>query len=64
MCGPRESILGIEPGIIVRKFITGLPERFILAKGASSLQGALVRAEASTGKALSIATFNRDCRAG
>jgi 2',3'-cyclic-nucleotide 2'-phosphodiesterase len=64
MCGPKESILGIEPGIIVRKFITGLPERFILAKGASSLQGALVRAEASTGKALSIATFNRDCRAG
>jgi 2',3'-cyclic-nucleotide 2'-phosphodiesterase len=64
MCGPKDSILGIEPEIIVRKFITGLPERFLLAKGQSSLQGALVRADASTGKALSIETFNRDFHAG
>jgi 2',3'-cyclic-nucleotide 2'-phosphodiesterase len=61
MCGPLDSILGIEPEIIVRKFVRGLPERFHLAKGLIGLQGALMRVEAATGRALSIEPFEREC---
>jgi 2',3'-cyclic-nucleotide 2'-phosphodiesterase len=61
MCGPQDSILGIEPEIIVRKFISALPERFHLAKGSNGLQGALLRINPDTGQSLSIELFRRDC---
>jgi 2',3'-cyclic-nucleotide 2'-phosphodiesterase len=61
MCGPQDSILGIEPEIIIKKFITALPQRFHLAKGPMGLQGALLSVDPSTGRALSIEAFTRDC---
>jgi metallophosphoesterase (TIGR00282 family) len=42
MCGPMDSCLGMDNDIILRKFMTGLPQRFELAKGPSMLNGALM----------------------
>lgn len=42
MCGPVDSCLGMDNDIILRKFRTGLPQRFELAKGSSMLNGVVL----------------------
>lgn len=37
MTGPRDSILGVDKDIVIRKFITGMPARFEIASGESLL---------------------------
>jgi metallophosphoesterase (TIGR00282 family) len=53
--GPHESVIGREIEPVLRKFLTYQPQRFPVARGRVLLQGALVEADAHTGKALSIA---------
>jgi metallophosphoesterase (TIGR00282 family) len=57
MTGPYESIIGIEKGLALRKFLTGMPVRFTTAKRDPRLCGVLVEADAATGRALSIERF-------
>ena len=33
MCGPKDSVIGIEPDIIINKFLTQMPMRFKIARG-------------------------------
>ena len=54
MTGPCESVLGREIGAVVRHFVTQLPERFEVAREGVEFQGALVRADEKTGRAVSI----------
>lgn len=42
MCGPKDSVLGVEPATIIEKFRTKLPVRFRFATGKSVLEGALL----------------------
>jgi len=56
MCGPEDSCLGMDSGIILRKFRTGLPERFELAKGPCMLNGALIELE--NGRCRSISAWH------
>ncbi|MBS4031313.1 MAG: TIGR00282 family metallophosphoesterase [Clostridiales bacterium] len=59
MTGPYESILGIEPEIIIRKFITQLPARFEVAKGETyQFNGVIVEIDSETGLALKIERFS------
>ena len=32
MCGPRDSVIGVEPEPVIRKFLTGMPARFTVAE--------------------------------
>jgi metallophosphoesterase (TIGR00282 family) len=54
MTGPVESVIGVDPDVVVRKFLTGMPERFETAKGAAQFQGAVVEIDAGSGMALGI----------
>lgn len=54
MTGPSESVIGVEADIVVRKFLTGMPERFETAKGPAQLQGAVVEIDPGSGLALGI----------
>lgn len=54
MCGPADSIIGMDAGIILRRFVTRLPSRFEVAKGPARLEGALCEIDAATGRAVSI----------
>ncbi len=55
MTGPYESILGVEPEIIIRKFLTHLPARFEVAKGNTcQLNGVIVEVDIETGYAVDI----------
>ncbi len=58
MCGPSESILGREVDPIVRRFMSNLPAPFPVARGEVRLCGAIVRVEAASGRALSVARLN------
>lgn len=59
MTGPYESILGVEPGLIIRKFLTQMPVRFEVAKDpVCQLNGVVVEVDAGTGKAQNIERVN------
>ncbi|NMB00532.1 MAG: YmdB family metallophosphoesterase, partial [Firmicutes bacterium] len=42
MCGPIHSILGVEPEVVIGKFLTQLPTRFSVAKGPARLTGVVI----------------------
>jgi len=54
MTGPSESVIGVEAEIVVRKFLTGMPERFETAKRDPQLQGVVVDVDPGSGTALGI----------
>lgn len=55
MTGPSESVIGREVAPVLRKFVTGMPSRFEVAKGAAVLEGALLELERASGRAIAIA---------
>jgi len=54
MCGVQASALGMDPGNVLDRFLTTLPQRFKLAKGEPELRGAVVDADVATGAATGI----------
>ncbi|MCG9894510.1 MAG: TIGR00282 family metallophosphoesterase [Fimbriimonadaceae bacterium] len=54
MCGPLNSILGMNKDVILRRFLGGLPERFEVAEGPSVISGAVIRVQTSVGRATGI----------
>ncbi len=51
MCGPVDSVLGIDKDLILRRFLTHMPVKFEVASGRSVVQGVLVDVDADTGQA-------------
>lgn len=54
MCGPRDSVIGMDRETILRRFRTTLPERFEVANEPGVISGVVVRVERETGRATSI----------
>jgi len=54
MCGPYNSILGVQKEMIIDKLVTGLPKKWELAGGPVQFNAVLVDADPQTGKAKSI----------
>lgn len=54
MTGPVDSVIGVAPELAISRFLTGMPNRFEPARGPAMLQGALIRIDPDTGRALSI----------
>jgi len=52
--GPQESILGRDIAPVIRRFLTGMPQRFEVAQERVVLHGALVEIDAATGRAIGI----------
>jgi len=52
--GPHESVLGREIEPIIRRFLTGMPQRFEVAKNNVQLHGAVIEIDDASGKALKI----------
>jgi len=60
MTGSQAGIIGVEKEEIIRKFVTGLPFRFKVAKGREVLQGALLDINEKNGKVRSIRMLSRE----
>ena len=54
MTGPVNSVIGVEPGLAIQRFLTGMPNRFEPARGPARLQGAVVSIDPESGRALGI----------
>ena len=54
MTGPHDSVIGVRTDIILKKFRTGLGERFEPATGGVQLEGAVIDIDPSTGRATAI----------
>jgi metallophosphoesterase (TIGR00282 family) len=52
--GPHESVLGREIEPVLKKFLTGMPQRFEVAKNRVMLHGAAVEIDDTSGKAIKI----------
>jgi len=59
MVGPRDSILGMQPAVIVERFRTGLPRRFEVADGTVAFGSVLIDADDATGAARSVERVDR-----
>ena len=57
MCGPAQSVLGMDSAIIVSRFLSRLPTRFEVAKNPASLAGALLDIDTNTGQALAVSPW-------
>lgn len=58
MCGPAHSCLGMDPGPILRRMRTGLPEKFEVAAGPAVLQGVVFDIDEASGRATGIRPLN------
>lgn len=54
MCGVEASCLGMEPKVILDRFLTRLPQRFKLAKGTPTVNGLFIEVDEVTGKAIQV----------
>lgn len=54
MTGPYDGIIGVDREIIIKRFITNLPARFKVAKGAKQLNGILFKINKETGKSVAV----------
>ena len=52
--GPHESVLGREIDPVLKRFLTGMPQRFEVAKNAVLLHGCMIEIDEATGKAIKI----------
>jgi len=54
MTGPYQSVIGVDTGLILQRFLTGLPVRMEAARGGAELHSVIVDVDESTGKARAI----------
>jgi hypothetical protein len=62
MVGPRDGILGVEREGVIRKFLTGMPARFVVAEQLKTVQfnSVLVDIDEATARARSIERVDRE----
>ena len=60
LTGPIDSVIGVEKSLAIQRFLTGMPNRFEPAKGRVRLQGAVIRVDPVTGRAVAIERVQRD----
>lgn len=55
MTGPHEnSVIGVRSDIIIKRFLTGVGERFVTATEGVQLEGAIIEIDKQTGRAINI----------
>ncbi len=59
MVGPRDSVLGIEPSIIVSRFRDGMPRRFVVAEGPVQFNSVVLEVDAASGRATGIQRLDK-----
>lgn len=54
MTGPYDSVIGVDTGIILNRFLTNLPGRMEAAKGGAELHAVIIDVDEETGRARAI----------
>ncbi len=58
MTGPIYSIIGMKKEIVMKRFLTQMPQKFEVAKGDIQFQGVIIGIDNETGKSTSIERIN------
>jgi metallophosphoesterase (TIGR00282 family) len=58
--GPFDSVIGVDKELAIQRFRTGMPNRFEPATGRARVQGALVRIDPESGRAVAIERVQRE----
>jgi len=61
MTGPAYSVIGIDVDQIIRRFLTGMPDRFETAQGQGILSAVVIEINPDSGKALGIQRLLLNC---
>ena len=59
MVGPRDSCIGMDKDVVIQRFLTAVPNRFVVASGPVTFNSVLVTISSSTGRATSIQRVDR-----
>jgi metallophosphoesterase (TIGR00282 family) len=54
MTGPYDSVIGVETGLVLQRFLTGLPVRMEAARGGAELHSVIVDIDENSGKARAV----------
>lgn len=54
MCGPYHSVIGTDKDIVVNRFISGMPEKFVVARGPALLSAVYLEIDDASGRATAI----------
>ncbi len=60
MVGPRDSCIGMDKDGVIQRFLTAVPNRFVVASGPVTFNSVLVTISGSTGLATSIQRVDRE----
>jgi metallophosphoesterase (TIGR00282 family) len=60
MVGPRDGCIGMDKDVVIQRFLTGVPNRFVVASGPVTFNSVLVNIDGSTGRATSIQRVDRE----
>lgn len=62
MCGPRDSVIGVDVEPVIKKFLTGMPTRFTVAEKSREVvfNSVLIDLDDRTGRARSIERVDRE----
>jgi len=55
MCGPMDSVIGMDTDVALKRFLTGMPAAYKIGSGPVVLSGCVVTFDPSNGRAVSIA---------
>jgi len=59
MCGPRDSVIGMESSAVIERFMSGRPAKFEVAGGPPMINGVVLDCEPKARKAVAIQRINR-----
>jgi calcineurin-like phosphoesterase len=60
LTGPFDSVIGVDKELAIQRFLTGMPNRFEPARGRARIQGAVIRIDSESGRALAIERIQRE----
>lgn len=60
MVGPRDGCIGMDKDVVLQRFLTGVPTRFVVASGPVTFNSVLVTINSSTGRATSIQRIDKE----
>ena len=59
MTGPKESVIGMDIDVSIKRFLTSLPEKYKVAEGEGKFNSCLFEIDESTNKVTNITRINR-----
>ncbi len=54
MCGPTESVIGMDPDVALKRFLTGMPAAYKIGRGPVVMSGCVVTIDCTDGRARAI----------